>query len=81
MKTRRPIVPRPEQRLLLIVCQRQERERDQTRHRALTPDQRLKSYLSALSAVSVNTDTPTEVSWMTGMSLQAASPNTHSSNK
>lgn len=39
------------------------------------------SYLSALSAVSVNTDTPTEVSWMTGMSLHAASPNTHSSEK
>lgn len=41
----------------------------------------LASYLSALSAVSVNTDTPTEVSWMTGMSLHAASPNTHSSEK
>lgn len=41
----------------------------------------LPSYLSALSAVSVNTDTPTEVSWMTGMSLHAASPNTHSSEK
>lgn len=38
-------------------------------------------HLSALSAVSVNTDTPTEVSWITGMSLHAASPNTHSSEK
>lgn len=39
------------------------------------------SYLSALRAVRVNTETPTEVSWMAGMSLQPSLPNTHSSKK
>jgi len=39
------------------------------------------SYLSALRAVSVKTETPTEVSWMAGMSLQPTSPKSHSSEK
>lgn len=36
-------------------------------------------YLSALSAVRVNTETPTEVSWITGIILQATVPKIHSS--
>lgn len=39
------------------------------------------SYLSALRVVRVKTETPTEVSWMAGMSLQPTSPKSHSSEK
>lgn len=37
------------------------------------------SHLSAARAVRVNTDTPTDVSWMKGMSLHPALPKSHSS--
>lgn len=39
------------------------------------------AYLSAERAVRVNTDTPTEVSWMKGMTLQPTLPNSHSSDR
>ena len=39
------------------------------------------TYLSAERAVRVNTDTPTEVSWMNGMTLQPTLPNSHSSDR
>ena len=36
-----------------------------------------RTYLSAERAVSVKTDTPTEVSWIKGISLQPILPNSH----
>lgn len=39
------------------------------------------AHLSAESAVSVNTDTPTEDSWINGISLQPTRPKTHSSTR
>lgn len=39
------------------------------------------TYLSAERAVRVKTETPTDVSWMKGMTLQPTLPNNHSSDR